>query len=129
MNYGIYCITPEGKKFIEAFDNRAEAEKVVSKHSGVVNWNYEGVDMPLIIEEVPYSKGYMGETNVFYGFNVYHQKWVVLAYTTMYRVTGLEWDQVMNEYYGKYNHIDYLSTDIPEAVAIKILNKRYNIGA
>ena len=129
MDYGIFCITPEGKKFIEAFDSYAKAEKVVNNHNGVVNWNYEGVDMPLVIEETPYSKGYMVETNVFYGFDLYHKKWSVLAYTTMYRVTGNQWYRVMDENCGMYDHIDYLSTDIPYEVAVKILNKRYNIGA
>lgn len=129
MNYGIFCITPEGKKFIEAFENYADAEKVVNKHNSVINWNYNGIDMPLVIEEVPYSKGYMEKANIFYGFNLYHQKWMRLASTTVYRITAYQLGVVINESSGIYDNIDYLSADIPEEVAIKILNKRYNIGA
>lgn len=129
MKYGIFCVTPEGKKFIKAFDEYATAEKVVKKHNGVIDWIFEGVNRPLVIEEIPYSRGYMGTANIFYGFNRYYQKWMVLADTTMYRITGYQLDEVMDANSYMYDNIDYLSADIPQEVAIKILNKRYNIGA
>lgn len=129
MNYGIYCITPEGKKFVKAFDDYAKAEEVVNEHNGVMNWNFEGINRPLVIEETPYNRGYAGKANIFYGFSSYLQKWTILAYTTIYRISGSQLHEVIDKNCSRYIHIDYLSADIPEEVAIKILNKRYNIGA
>lgn len=129
MKYGIFCITPEGKKFMEAFDEYATAEKAIKKYSDVIDWIFEGVNKPLVIEVIPYSRGYMGKANIFYGFNRYYKKWMVLADTTMYRITGYQLDEVMDANGWMYDNIDYLSADIPHEVAIKILNNRYNTGA